>query len=418
MLQRLRIRRLLAGLVATLVLLAALAGGPLLVSALTHRDGLPTNEIPHSDHLSLVWSQMVPGYQSASLSPDNMFLGMVSSASGKVSLWHQGQAQGRLVWKRLWTVSIPGVTEVEVGPGGRDVLAYALLKPEQPAVSHLNGADGAVLSANILDGGHWDQGAIWALALAPDGVYAAVLTGRRGLYLYTMKDRKLRDWKLDGLGTSAAFAPDDAFLTVGTWDNSGVSCFALSGTPLWLYPTSPDRRQALTNRLFATSVSQNGRSVLALSYANARQGDATLALWRSDGAGTPLWTQDLGSDAFFPKAVLSADGARVAVSYLRVITRGDQSLAEHRLRLLDSRGNVLWEKGGLLFSPSLIALAPDGKRLTVSDSRNTLYTLNDEGRIMAHTALGGAIRDTRPSADGRFLLVYTGDGVLSLLRYD
>ncbi|MDQ2799335.1 MAG: WD40 repeat domain-containing protein, partial [Armatimonadota bacterium] len=240
----------------------------------------------------------------------------------------------------------------------------------------------------------------------------------RGLYLYTLGDRKLFSWRLDGIGTSTAFAPDDAFLTVGTWDNSGVSCFALSGASRWLYPVSPDRRQALTNRLFATSVSQNGHSVLAVSYANARQGDATLALWRSDGTGTPSWTQELGSDAFFPKAAVSADGSRVAVSYLRVITRGDQSLAEHRLRLLDSSGNVLWEKGGLLFSPSLVGLAPDGKRITISDGQNTLYTLNDEGRIMAHTALGGAIRDTRPSADGRFLLVYTGDGVLSLLRYD
>jgi len=223
---------------------------------------------------------------------------------------------------------------------------------------------------------------------------------------------------VDGIGLAAAFAPSNGYLAVGTWDSSGVSCLSLAGAPRWLYPVSPDRRQALANRLFETRVSEDGRCVLGMSCANARQGDAMLYLWRSDGAGTPLWTQNLGTDAFFPKMAISGNGGRIAVSYLRLITRGDQSLAEHRLRFLNNRGEVLWEKGGLLFSPTLIALAPDGRRLTVSNGLSTLYTLNAEGRIMGHATLGSAIRDARPSADGRFLLVYSGDGLLSLMRYD
>ena len=110
------------------------------------------------------------------------------------------------------------------------------------------------------------------------------------------------------------------------------------------------------------------------------------------------------------------NGEYVAVSYLRQIVRGNQSLSEHHLRLLDRDGNTLWERGGLLFSPTLIALSPDGSSILVSDGQRTLYALGQDGHILRSYPLPGLLRQTALSADGHVLLVYTGDGTLSLYR--
>ena len=105
------------------------------------------------------------------------------------------------------------------------------------------------------------------------------------------------------------------------------------------------------------------------------------------------------------------------MSYLHQLVRGDRSLSEHRLRLLKRDGNNLWESGGLLFSPTLIALAPDAGSVLVSDGRRTLYALGGkDGRILASYPQPGLIRRTALSADGHVLLVYTGDGTVSLFR--
>ena len=114
--------------------------------------------------------------------------------------------------------------------------------------------------------------------------------------------------------------------------------------------------------------------------------------------------------------MISADGGCVAVTYTRLITHGEQSVAERHLLVLDGAGNTLWEKGGLLFSPTLVSVAADGHRVTVSNGPNTLYDLNDEGRITAPYRFGGTIRATVASPDGRWLLVYTGDGLLNLMK--
>ena len=144
--------------------------------------------------------------------------------------------------------------------------------------------------------------------------------------------------------------------------------------------------------------------------------DPILYFWRSDGGGNPQWKTDLGEDAFYPHAQITSDGNYVAVSYLRQIVRGDQSLSEHRLRVLDNQGNTVWERGGLLFSPTLIAFAPDGAQTVVSDGQRTLYALRQDGRILASYPLPGLLRQTIVSADGHTLLVYTGDGTLSLFK--
>ena len=314
---------------------------------------------------------------------------------------------------------------MDVSAAGSFVAAWSALDPAQPEFTVLRGEDGATLSHRTLDG------AIWDAQISADGCYGGVVTGGKSLYLYTLSDqpyrpgkreKRIHQWSLGGIGDSVAITspPAGSYLVSGAWDDSSVACYTLGGKCLWQYPEAPAARHKLADRLFSAQLSGNGKYVLGLSFGNVRESDPILYLWRSDGGGNPQWKVELGDDAFYPSAQITGDGRYVAVTYLRQIVRGDQSLSEHRLRLLDRAGSTRWERGGLLFSPTLIALSPDlsphGGSIVVSDGQRTLYALGEDSHILASYPQPGLLRQTALSADGHVLLVYTGDGTLSLYR--
>lgn len=371
------------------------------------------------DTIKWVWTTPTPvvGYRAAAISPDGKYVGLVfnhvpGTSQEKLSLWRWPDRPD----KPLWTRPEPDASLVVVGRGGETVLACARMDPLRPFLSVRKGADGAQVKEKPLDG------AIWDVQMSADGQSAAVTTGSRGLYLFPSVERSgsTRFPTLTGIGSSIALTANGTYLAVGTWDDSGVSCDTLKKTQVWQYPKPDDapKRQALTSRIFETEITNNGQFVLGLSYANARKSDGTLYLWRCDGDGTPLWVHPLGADTFFPKALMSEDGKFVAVTYLQLVTRGDQSISERRLLVLNGAGKKIWERGNLLFSPELVALAPDGHRVTVSDGQKTLYNLDAGGRFTAIKPLKGSatIRETMSTPDGRSVLVYTSDGFLNLFQ--
>jgi len=372
---------------------------------------------PPAATLSLLWQRPIAGFRGAALSPQGELIALSSGAKGAVSLWHWRTQPD----KPLWVHPATNASSVDVSAAGSFVVAWSALDPAQPEFTVLRGEDGATLSHRTLDG------AIWDAQISADGCYAGVVTGGKMLWLYTLSDqpyrpgkaeKRIHDWSLGGIGDSVAITspPAGSYLVTGAWDDSSVACYTLRGTCLWQYPEDPAARHRLADRLFTAQLSANGKYVLGMSYGNVRESDPVLYLWRSDGGGTPQWKTELGDDAFYPSAQITADGRFVAVSYLHQIVRGERSLSEHRLRLLGRDGGLLWNHGGLLFSPALVALAPDGGVL-VSDGRKTLYALaGKDGRILASYPLPGLVRQTALSADGRVLLVYTGDGTLSLYR--
>ena len=368
--------------------------------------------------LTLLWTRSVAGFRGAALSPQGELVALTSGPKGAVSLWHWRTQP----YKPLWVHAATNASSVDVSAAGSFVAAWSALDPAQPEFTVLRGEDGATLSHRTLDG------AVWDAQISTDGCYAGVVTGGKSLYLYTLSDqpyrpgkaeKRIHNWSLGGIGDSIAITspPASSYLVTGAWDDSSVACYTLSGKCLWQYPAKPDARQRLANRLFTAQLSGNGKYVLGTSFSNVRESDPVLYLWRSDGGGNPQWRTELGEDAFYPDARISEDGQRVAVSYLHQLVRGDRSLSEHRLRLLNRDGNNLWESGGLLFSPTLIALAADAGSVLVSDGRRTLYALGGkDGRILASYPQPGLIRQTTLSADGHVLLVYTGDGTVSLFR--
>ena len=365
--------------------------------------------------LTPLWTRQIAEFRGAALSPQGELVALSSGVKGTVSLWHWRTQPG----KPLWSHPATNASHVAVGAAGSTVLAWSALDPDQPDISILRGADGVTLAHQDLGG------AVWAAEISADGAYAGVVTGGKTLYLYELsdqpyrginRDKRIHHWALGGIGNSVAFPAIGSFLVAGTWDDSEVACYTPQGAALWQYPEDADARHALANRLFSAQLSGSGRYVLGLSYGNVRQSDPALYLWRSDGGGNPLWKTELGEDAFYPTARITQDGDTVAVSYLRQIVRGNQSLSEHHLRLLDRAGNTLWERGGLLFSPTLVALSPDGGHILVSDGQRTLYALRHDGHILKRYPLPGLLRQTAVSADGKVLLVYTGDGTLSLYQ--
>ncbi len=369
---------------------------------------------PDAPPLTLLWSRQIAGFRGAALSPQGELIALSSGARGAISLWHWRTQPD----KPLWIHPATGASSVAVSAAGSFVLAWSALDPAHPDFTILRGEEGTTLSHRRLDG------AIWDAQLSADGCYAGAVTGGKFLHLYTLSDQPYTDqdkrihppWSLGGIGTSLSFTTAGSYLVTGSWDDSGIACYTPLGARLWQYPEDADARRRMADRLFTAQLSGSGRYVLGLSYGNVRESDPTLYLWRSDGGGNPLWKMDFGEDAFYPTAQITADGRYVAVSYLRQIVRGDQSLSERKVRVLDRDGNVLWERGGLLFSPTLVALAPDGQRIIVSDGQRTLYALDAQGRLVTSYPLPGSIRQTTVSADGKSLLVYSGDGTLSLFR--
>ncbi len=366
---------------------------------------------PPGQALTLLWSRPVTAFRGAALSPQGELVAVSSGAKGSVSLWHWRTQPSR----PLWTHAAANASNVAVGAAGASVLAWAALDPNQPEITILRGSDGATLAHQSLGG------AVWDAEISADGAYAGIATGGKALYLYTLSDqpyvsgdKRIQRWPLGGAGNSVAFPTLGSFLVTGTWNDSGVACYTPRGVCLWQYPEDAAGRHALASRLFTAQISGNGRYVLGLSSGNVRGSDPALYLWRSDGGGNPLWKSSLGEDAFYPTAQITQNGDFVAVSYLRQIVRGNQSLSEHHLRLLDRSGRIVWERGGLLFPPDLIALSPDGRRIIVSDGKRALFALRHDGHILRRYRLPGLLRQTVVSADGRVLLVYTGDGTLSL----
>lgn len=359
------------------------------------------------DTFDQIWQKSAPDYRASSLSPAGDYAAVVSGDAGRVTLY---QISNRSVTP-AWSEKIAGAGQAVVTAGARNVLTFTTWNPVKRQLNILKGSDGALLSTTTLDG------AIWDVCVSPDGCFAGVVTGSHSLYLFTLGNQPVfHRWDLFGIGNSAAFTRNSLGIVAGTWDDSGVACYSRAGNAVWQFPEHDADRKALMDRLFEVHVADEGRYVLGLSYANIRQGDGTLYLFRTDGMGVPLWTRSLGPDTFYPRARITADGRFIAVTYLNLITRNSTSIQERRLIVLDDENNIVWQTGGLLFPPVLVALAPDGHRVTVSNGIKTLYHLNGQGHITASWTATGTIHDTQPSLDGNYLLTYTGDGTLTLLK--
>lgn len=369
------------------------------------------------DTFKRIWTTPAPGLRAFGISPDGHYVGVINNVAPgsllqKTSLWRWSDRPGT----PLWTRTERGVSEIEISRDGLYVLTWSKMNLTQRMLKMRRGADGICLLPLTIDG------AVWDVRLADDGRNAAISSGAHSLYIVSLDDRPiLHKWlgSLLGSGNSLAFSPNGNTLVVATWDETSISRYTTRGSVLWQFPVRDQARQSLAGRIFDIQTTRNGKSILGVSYTNVRRGDIHLYIWPSLGNGSPSWNYSLGSDAYHPRVFLSANGRYAAAGYIRVISRGELTVPERRLALLDTqKDKIIWEEGNLLFSPELVAFSPNGERITVSDGQHTLYNLNSQGRVTATYLLRGlgSIKQITATPDGRYILIYTSDGSLSLLQ--
>ena len=358
----------------------------------------------HADSIRRVWTIPVPNIRTMALSPEGDAVAVLSDVAPgagreKLALWRWRVKPDRPVWVRPEL----GTSFVVVGPGGEYVLTGTRYAPSRPFVHVRQGTDGAQVTRIALDG------AVWDMAVSPDGRYAGVTSGGRAAYILTLDGTfGSRRIPLAGIGTSLTFAPDGNAFTVGTWDAGGVQCFTPGGAPLWQWTDAGAH---------TAQVQEAGTGVLGQTAASVRGMGETLRLWPGRGDGQPRWTYTLPPDAENVHALAVPDSGLVAVSYAHWLPH--TALRQSRLLLLDTAdGHKRWERGSFLFAPTLRAIAPDGSRITVSDGKTTLYNLDGAGRITSTYNLGAIVLQAQATPNGRFLLTATGAGTVSLFQLD
>jgi hypothetical protein len=139
--------------------------------------------------------------------------------------------------------------------------------------------------------------------------------------------------------------------------------------------------------------------------------------------GNRLWKIDL--NAFGAKAQVSNDGEYIAITCAHMSDYSTGSVLEHKLSYYTRDGRqVFGDRGGLYFSPELVAVSADGSRITVQSGPSTLFTLDKRGSFKSKltldknpkTKVAPTIRETIATSNGRFLLLVRGDGQITLYK--
>jgi hypothetical protein len=362
-----------------------------------------------------LWSRAAPGLAAMALAGDGATVAWVDRAGSVRGM----DGRGRTLWR---TPPLPGVNRLVALPGSGNVIAYSWLNPERPLLRVVGPGPGGVGKTLA---SYPTEGAIWNVAVSPDGRYVLAGTGQRFLYVFSPEPdgtlTAVARWEAPGIPESVSAGTvsrpaSGPLALLGTWQEAGVSAWSLdSGKPRWRY-LEPE-----SARLYQIHVSGDGARAVGVSASGPRGAGARLHVWDAR-TGVPLWTKEL--DASRPKVLTTREGGLVAASYVKTLNYRTGEATARKLALYDSQGRKLWEKGGEFFSPTLVALSPDGGRLTVADGANTLYTLDARGHFVSQLRFPvNPKTDTRPTIqeavatpDAGFLLVRRGDGQICLLK--
>lgn len=333
------------------------------------------------------WSKTLARPLSLSLAPD-----------GTVALLdslHQVHLLPAPSGTRLWSSPPLLLANSVVAVRGGRVLAGAVHNPQVKKAWSLNPRTGQPDAFEL-------PGTLWSLAATPDGSRAFFGTSANLLLSVSLlTSQPPIAWKLSALPETLALSTDGSAALTGTWLPAGVR--RVGG---WAYGDSdPARWQEV-------QVSADGATAISLSGHGARRTEQDLQLAGYDmESGMRLWEKSIpGTQA---RVQVSADGQRIALTYLSTTQRG----GEARLLLLNRDGSPRGEeKGGRFFSPHLVALSAQGERVTVLDGDRALFVLDGDGKTRWRLALENhsPIERTLTTPDGAFLLLVRTDGTLTL----
>lgn len=310
----------------------------------------------------------------------------------------------------LWTTArLDRVDRIAAASGGQ-ALAWKAHSPVDSEIWILSAASGSIGARR-----QKVTGAIWSIAVAPNGTGYFVGTGDRFVTRFPLGASVEPTMRLGvtGLPESIAVAERNSVAACGLWLSSGVA--GLTGTAQWRVE-EPD-----ASRWFDLQLSADGSTLLGISQKGSRRlgREARVTVWDAP-TGRELWSEMLPGAS--PAARVSANGSVIAVSYFSSAHYATGDLMESKLALFDRKGRALAPpRGGSYLSPTLVALSSSGNRVTVLDGDRSLCTLDNRGRTVARLPLGTgddavSIRQTQSTADGNGLLMYRGNGVLQYYR--
>ncbi len=368
-----------------------------------------------------LWTRPAPDLARASVAADGSSVAWIDR---KGSVRRLDPLTGRALWQ---TAPIGGATQVTAVPGG-DVLAYAPMNRLRPTVQVLDRVHGAKKGALYpLDG------AVWSVAVANGGSAAFIGTGKGSVYTLPIRrqpqDLFLRPtvWSAAGIPESLTATEDGSLTLVSHWGMNGIGAWhptkptllttaSVPVPPIWLKPETEAKRY------LTLSVSDNGTTALALSQVGPRRQTARLDVLDA-ATGNRLWKVDLNASG--AKAQVSSDGQFVAVTCARMSDYKTGSILEHKLSFYARNGQqVFGERGGLYFSPELVAVSADGSRITVQSGPSTIFTLDRRGNFKSkltlaknvNTNTSPTIRECIATSNGRYLLLVRGDGQITYYK--
>lgn len=396
--------------------------GVVAASAASEEPTIPSVSGDGRAHWESVWTRPAPDLSAVSIASDGSSVAWLDRSGAVRRL---DGASGKTLWQ---TPPLAGMNRLAVAPEG-DVFVYSNLNRLQPRLRMLDRNGGAARGALYpLDG------AVWSLAIAGGGSAVFVGTGKGTIYSIPLRPNptaafaRPNTWTAEGIPQALAVAADASPALVSTWETHALSAWnpataALSAAPPQASP-SPLWHADMGDpaRGLRIAVSQNGTTALCLSDRGARGDDPRLEVWDAK-TGALLWQESF--DGYGARAQVSADGKVIAITYAHLSDYNSGSVVEHKLSLFSRDGTRLFrEKGGLYFSPELVALSQDGGRVTVQSGRSIFYTLDGHGNFRTKLALPDdprthmppTVRDCQASTDGQYLLVVRGDGQISLFR--
>jgi hypothetical protein len=295
-------------------------------------------------------------------------------------------------------VNYPQPRRIVLSNGGDYALSYSPLAPRQTTVSLLKG--GKPLISVKLDG------PITAGAISPDGTLAAAVTRNRRICLFRKKGNTfVASRSRLSASPRALLVPASNEVVIGYRGIGGVETLDGRGHHQW-------KLQGQARTVYDPYSSLDGKAIGVLSYRSGTGDRARVYVMSPNG--TVLWQDHL--PGIFPRMALESEATGAAVGYTEVYS-GATTRYGRKIVYYDGKGHRLWEKGGVFFSPTLVATVSPGPAVMVRGPQMNFYTLDSRGAIRGLFTSPVVSLRTEASRNGRMLAVWDKDGILRCLQW-
>lgn len=297
---------------------------------------------------------------------------------------------------KSFATQIAGATDAVTAPDGSFTLVYAKRDRANTELLFLDSA-GEVKWRMDVGGSVWSADA----GCCDAGACFAVGTGDRRIYIVTIGDstRRYRRFRTPGVVTSVALAASGKDVFCGTWQDSAVRRYSLTGRERASLDAESHELQ------YVQSLADSDR-ILVTSRANRSGGDGEAVLMESNGYELSRYALDASQSM---RAIASPDGLFVCIGCNRAILHNGKPMPERHAILYDCNGRKLWDKGSVLLQMTPVLVARGGF-VVAGDSRNTLYVVNPAGEIKKACKLPAAMLGSVASGSGCRALVRCVDG--------